>query len=594
MVKLEIEGQSIVPIDPLSISYKTPCFDVDSVERGYSLPFRIAQTPAIETALKNKKRVDSKADSQNVAAKLHFADTSKVGVFAINSSENGNYDGNFRSESRQTVANFEKVKLSDILPTVQIPQTVQNKWYFRIRLQSLATGYSMNINEFAFTSNTAADFAAQINLNFGENVATAVSTTEVQLVPLSTGVGYSIVNYTPYYNGITLLATSRTKAGAMRENCMIFIREALQTPRADVAFPMIYAPNLYEKGNTNFEGIVNYAEKTPTIWTLGDSLPQTDSKKWSFPFIPFVRVPYVLTKIAERMGIAAISGDFQEWNELQQLVIFNTNTLDNEMRDYEYQELKYTNALRSEIRLSDHVEDMTITDFLRRFCGYFGLYWRIEGAKMVFGKKENLFKVLDYIPTETIISNDFKREYIEKYGCVFSQKTNDSDSAIDNDMRSITMSSGENAYSLEAGTLAENQATIYTPAYYSAMLCWTEAKTEAKTSNLRFFFDRGEINNRRISASKARHGSLSLMTNSLFVNFHIKTVMYSTTAFKVEIDALLPIAVLQRILNFDYITYYVQSDKGNFLGALDELEVKEQNGKQTITRLKFKVLSKRI
>ena len=590
MVKLEIEGQSIVPIDPLSIAYKTPCFDVDSVERGYSLPFRIAQTPAIETALKNKKRVDSTSDSQNVPAKLHFADTSKVGVFAINNSENGNYDGNFRSESRQTVANFEKVKLSDILPTVQIPQTVQNKWYLEILVQSVPAQYIININNVSFESGVAIDLATLINNYFGENVATVLSSTLIELLPLSTGQGYRLI----YDNNIAILTSSRTKGAAMRENCMNFIRETLQTPRTDISFPMIYAPNLYEKGNTNFEGIVNYAEKTPTIWTLGDSLPQTESKKWSFPFIPFVRVPYVLTKIAERMGIATISGDFQEWNELQQLVIFNTNTLDNEMRDYEYQDLKYTNALKSEIRLSDHVEDMTITDFLRRFCGYFGLYWRIEDAKMVFGKKENLFKVLDYIPTETIVSNDFKREYIEKYGCVFSQKINDSDSAIDNDMRSITMSSGENAYALEAGTLAENQATIYTPAYYSQMLCWTEAKTEAKTSNLRFFFDRGEINNRRISASKARHGSLSLMTNSLFVNFHIKTVMYSTTAFKVEIDALLPVSVLQRILNFDYITYYVQSDKGNFLGALDELEVKEQNGKQTITRLKFKVLSKRI
>ena len=593
MVKLEIEGQIIVPIDPLSITYKTPCFDVDSIERGYSMPFRIAQIPAIETALKNKKRLDSKADYQNVSAKLHFANTSKQGVFAINNSENGFYDGNFRSESRATVANFEKVKLSDILLTIEIPQTVENKWYFQIRPQNIATGYSMNINGEPFSSNTAASFAADINTRFGENVATAVSSIEVQLVPLSTGVGYSIVNYTPYYNGITLSANSRTKAGAMRENCMIFIRNALLTPRSDVAFPMIYAPNLYEKNNPNFEGFVNFAEKMPTIWVLGDSAPQTESKKWSFPFIPFVRVPFILLKIAQRMGIEAIDGDFEEWQEMQQLCIFNTNTLDNEMRDYEFEELKYTNALKTEIRPSDHLEDMTITDFLRRFCGYFGLYWRIEGAKMVFGKKENLFEIINEIPFDTVVNASLKRTYIDKYGCVFSQKTTDSDSAIENDMRPMTLSKGENTYNLEAGTLAEKQGAMFSP-YYSGMLCWTEAKIETKTSNLRFFFDRGEVNNRRVSASKARYGDLSLMTSALLNRFHLKTVLYSTTAFNVELDILLPVAVLQNILNFESILYRIQTKNGNFLAALDELEVKEQNGKQSITHLKFKVLSKNI
>lgn len=584
----------------ISLSFVCPAFDDDSAERGYSLPFRLPHTPDLLTLLKSKQRLDTADVTDELSAKVAIETQDLAeGLYRVESSTNGFFDGHFENESRANLNSLGQLKIQNLMPTVAIPQTILNRWYFQLRPTGLATGYSMTIDGHPFATDNANSFASAINGALGETVAVSDGGFQVTLSPMADGHSYLIINTIPAYNGITLLSTSYTAVGAQRQNFLNFVSSSLTTPRTDMSFALMQNVNLYEGKNAAWSGLINFAEYSvvDSSWRTGFKVTSdlsgfwlsSDATAWKYAFVPFVRVSYILQKIAEAMGVTTVAGELVEWTELMTLLVYNNRSLDDVKQAYEFSELKYTNGYGVEIALKNHVPDMSAAEFLSEFCDDFGLSWKIDDERLLFTKKETL---VEGRPTTDwsgyLVAGSEERGYKRPRGFTFRYKNDDSDKATSTALASYIEGEGFEVIELPAGTLPEKVIEGAKTA------CFSEQIRSESVSQLRFMFDRGvqdeDADWRYLpTASSDSFGDLSLEPLAVLNVFWKELAKYRAYGWSFKALFELPVTEIRKVLMWETAMRRIETPNGAIDAAINTIEVTEKVNGSAAVKVDFLV-----
>ncbi len=582
------------PASSIALNFVCPAFDDDSSERGYSLPFRLPQTPDLLLLLKNKQRLDSLDVTDEIAAtvKVESQDIA-TGLYRVEGAPDGFFDGHFENKSRANLKSLAQIKIQNLMPTVAIPQTVLNRWYFQFRPISLATGYSMDIDGHPFATDNANSFASAVNIALGETVAVSDGAYLVTLSPMADGHAYKIINYTPTYNGITLTSNSITKPGAQRANFLNFVQTVLVTPRADMSFALMQNTNLYEGKNAAWSGLINFAEyrTLDDVWDVGfkstedfSGFEKSLEDAWKYTFVPFVRVPFVLLKIAEAMGVTALQGGaVSGWDELMTLLVENNRSLDDVLPAYEFSELKYTNAYAGQIALKNHLPDMSAAEFLSAFCNTFNLCWQIDDERLVFKPKDKLLRgqtANDWTPY--IVPKTEERGYKRNRGFTFRYANKDDDKATSSALASHIEGEGFEVIELETGTLPERLIAG------AKRGCFSERVRSEAVGHLRFIFERPvqeDVVNRGYlpTASSADFGTLSLEPVGLLAQYWRESAEYRAKGWSFSANFELTTTEIRKTLEWKNALRRIETPNGSIVAAIKTMEVTEKvNGRVAV------------
>ncbi|MBD3627583.1 hypothetical protein [Cyclobacterium sp.] len=159
-----------------------------------------------------------------------------------------------------------------------------------------------------------------------------------------------------------------------------------------IAFPMIYNPNLYEGANPIFDGIVNRYDDQGRLDTYNPSYYSfSDALQWQNTLIPFLYLTDVVKAIFAHLNIR-VSGEFFDDPLIKKLLVYNNRPIDfldvrqgavSQRRtpgnvdagddNPEQTNLIYQNVFDFNIRLSRHVPDMPVLDFLKAIKNTFFL-----------------------------------------------------------------------------------------------------------------------------------------------------------------------------------------------------------------------------
>jgi hypothetical protein len=586
------------PASSLSLNFVCPAFDDDSAERAYSLPIRLPLTADLQTLLQHRQRLDAQETGDSLTAKVQVESVDLAsGVYKLEKSPRGYLDGHFENNARANLASLAQWKLKSLLPTIDIEQSIPAKWYLQVRPQNLATGYAVSIDDTDYSSNTGPALRDAINNRIGETVAFWNSATlNVELSPPSNGRSFKIYNPIPYYNGITLVSTSHTPISAQRASFLGFVQSSLVQPREDLSFAMMQNDKLYDGKNPLWSGLINFAEyfTDDNAWRVGFS-NETDTQgfehtidetAWRYTYVPFVRVSYILKKIAEKMGVSVVNGELGEWSELMTLLVYNAKSLDSVQQAYEFKELKYTNGYAKKIVLGEHVPDMSAAEFLSQFCETYNLWWQIEDERLVFRKKDALLRgasARDW--SAFIVAGSEERGFKYEKGLRFSYKTDESDTATQ--FAAYTEGAGGELIELPTATLSDR---VYQDV--GKETCYAEQVRNDAVGVLRFMFDRGrhaEYAGReyQVTASRARLGVLSLVPPSVFLAFWQESARYRAKSWYFSASFNLPVSELRQALVWQYAMRRIETPNGSIEAAINTIEVTERVQGLSTVKIEF-------
>jgi hypothetical protein len=365
-------------------------------------------------------------------------------------------------------------------------------------------------------------FATEINTVLGLD-CTAVPAPPLRLEIRSVSQAVKLEPWIGTMEGFTLNSGYMNISEARQRNFTEFLKDSvLTTPREDVSFAYMYNPLFYEK-NTLFQGGINHATLNST-WGVGQNDSVVDPGNWRYNFVPFVRVRYILTKIAVAIGLPEIEGDFAEFVELMDdLILYNNYALDDEVREWQFKVStaevfeRYMNVHATSITLSNHVDDITAREFLRDFCETFNLTWREKQGRLLFSQKDQMLKQVSDLISEKIVPLSIERKFKKREGLILKHTADDKDAAVPIE-QNYTEGAGKTEITLPTGILAE----ITTRG--GRLCCYAEQKGSSKAkinegSVLRFMFDRGVQSisgGAYIQSATSSGGSLSLIPSALF------------------------------------------------------------------------------
>lgn len=590
----------LVPGSSVDLTFKSPVFDGASASRAYSLPFRIAATPYMLTELENIQRIDSIVEVKNLPSTIKFSQQDfEKGFFEIEESNSQYLDGHFKNDLRQYASDLESIKIHSLLPVIDIPQPQTGYWAFEPDAPFVGRSYFLHVNGSGVSYvATAVDtpysiaqyFATEI-YNTYQIVCNAIPAPPVRLEVISTGQSVRLQPWIGGMEGFTLLPGWRTYSAARQYNFTDFLKTTLSAPREDVSFGLMSNPKLYEN-NAAFQGTINQALK-PTgssVWVVGQNeaytvqgTPNGEGVQWAYTFVPFMRVRYILGKIADSLAVAGIAGDFEQFDELMSdLVVYNANPLDAVVKDWHFtiatatEVEKSTNVHATQIDLKNHIIDLSALDFLKVFCDTYNLYWDIVNGKLVFKWKDKLLRhPPQKLPTARVIPFSIKRGYKKNEGLALKYKTDDKNTAksVSNYIEGIAKTEIE----LPVSVLTEKQNV-------GRLCCYAEQKND-KPSSLCFMLDRGERLEQGGSVSYMQTasdnkdssgntiGGVSLLPPALF-NWawreHARLLAYG---FPIKYQMNLKIQDLIIIKSWESGLYRIETPNGSAVIAFDTVDI---------------------
>ena len=605
-IKIEDEWAELMPQTQVDISFKSPVFDADHAARNYSLPHRIAASPVMLTRLKNMHRLDTTVDSKSLIEKIYidhqFLDE---GVFEVEKVTPQYMDGHFANNVRQYVSDLGNTQLYNLLPIIEIPQTLRAHWGFVVDWAQNMAGkfYSMYINgsTISYTAQ-ASDTPLTVSLYFVNKIQAdfgiPANNTYSRIDIFSNGEIVRLHPWASELQGLHLQADWLSFAQARQQNFTNFIKECFDNPRDDISFGFMKNPKFYDNKNLQWVGEINSVYKViGSEWVPNKNafIKITEESvatkgHWEYNYVPFVRVRYILKLIAQSLDLADIGGDFDEWIELMSdLVVYNFFALDEVLQEWQFdisnntEAEKAANVCATKIDLKNHMPDMSARDFLKDFCETFNLYWDIVNGRLFFKKKDNLLTGQpSAIIQSKLVPNSIERSYKKRQGLSLNFKRDESDIAIP--ISPYSEGDGKTDIVLPSGILAENFL-------FQARCCYAEQIGNSglsKTGNtlaLRFMLDKGvqfRSNNlvqyvqtatENKDSSGGLIGAVSLAPSAIYEWAWHELARLKANGFPISFKVDLDINQIQKIKTWDTALYRIQTPDGSAVVAIDELSV---------------------
>ena len=496
----------LLPDVKMNVVTINPAFDQSVVGRAFSFPFRIPRTSRNLAMLRHFSRLDARYRENEFPARIYLdTDLYQTGVIKI--IEVGeDIEATFNNQERRLIDYFSRLKLRDLMDSIQIPQTIEPQWVWKLQGGGPITVFKISINEDVFSVATLAEdvagplLVAQINDKY---LGVASYEPAGDYLTISPGWDYDpfIVRSCPAW-GMEIQNFTNT-AKAREENFRAWVSDLRDNPADWGCFPYMRWSNFYQLDGGGYGGIsiafVNTIFGSPGIGYAAAENPPTDlPNRWNQVYVPHLRVKYVLDKIMDAIErLTGWTGTLYDEDDTNRCLILNNYALDQEQTDYwpdnDIDELKadqYLNRHQTQVPLKELAPNMTALEFIEQFCGVRNLYITTNGSTSVeFRRRKD--QVND-------VPKDW-RAYLQQPRTLYVLDRQGAGlKYVDEPLEKATVPGQLLPINADAGRQTEIAGTLY-DVVAPVPCCYTvspgrssEWKTgEAEDATLRFFFERG-------------------------------------------------------------------------------------------------------
>ena len=386
MLNLRINNADYLDLEAetaISFTLINPAFDARGVARTFTYPVTIPLTERTLQHIKHANRLDTQTRQKYLPADVQLdGNDFEQGRALVQEYTDQEMQIAFQNDSLSQLDGLNRIKLRDLLGTINIPQTTQA----RLALTPGAgPNFSITINGNLYTSGglgidriVAINDLVQDILDDYPGTVQYDSVNDLMIFTVEEGpygVQFTVTNFTE--NDRT------TNADAQEQNLQAYITAAA-AGNEPVAFPVVYAPQFYPR-NLRFRRYINH--RIGGVYLTND----TDTEfGWLTTYVPYVRLRYILDQLAAELGITDIVFDLPtaEAADLNDLLIYNNVSLDELQYDIFIPEGYSTekNGFKTTINLADHVPDYTADELLNRLRQSFNLHIAFERNRLFLRK----------------------------------------------------------------------------------------------------------------------------------------------------------------------------------------------------------------
>lgn len=411
MIRLELNNTALSLDEKarLTIRLHNPAFDTALVSRAYSFPFSIPATGKNLRALGHINRIDVRPINEQLAAQLTSSAGKVIGGFVeVGSVRSNRIELTFKNEARNVLDTLSALNIQDIMPLHVIPQTVLPFWEVRPLAITGTPANAIAINGETYTplTNTTADeignsLAFFINVDY-PGIATYNNTTEILRIEPGDVDVWDISYTTNEFVDVD----SVTVGQAREQNFRAWIESLLVTPDARFAFPQVYAPVFYsengENRNPTYQRYLNWNRNG--VYNSFVSYQDDETKGLKRPFIPFLRIAYILDAIAMAAGFTGWEDEAVPRVELEKMLCFNNVALEaysteraegdrfaDDVSNPPSENLSVYNYHAHTINVGAHAPGMTASAFLKAYATLRNARIEVEDNYLKFvSKKEQI------------------------------------------------------------------------------------------------------------------------------------------------------------------------------------------------------------
>lgn len=388
MLEISIEGQP-VDLDPsaaINVTSVSPIFDKDAVDRKFSFPFQLPQSPRNRQLRRHAQRLDAAFRAGDRPAQIRFAGNLLLtGKMRQTSVSDGREEVSVTNDPLEIWKKLEKIKINTLLETLDL--TVGQDppvWEFGM---AVLGNYQITIDGAIFSQSVGSFPEIQ---TAGEAFSNAINITFPGMATFNTGssrleLDAFLVEQHPVEAFNLFVIDDYLNVGLFYfKSVAEHIVAANNSPTATHCFPMLKWDGFY--GDKNHQWAVNYGVTNNCIdGTLLENLtmaPDDEDLRWWNTVVPCVRIPYILNKIAEALGDYVWDGAVWDDADFQSIVHVSNLSLDLYREDL-YSDLnRYKkNVFKPEIILNNHVPDITAAELINTLCNTFSL--RLQSAEGV-------------------------------------------------------------------------------------------------------------------------------------------------------------------------------------------------------------------
>jgi hypothetical protein len=414
----------------VNLTLINPAFDEALVARVFTFPFTLPTTGANARALGHAYRLDVRAAETVLPASIQLDSGLTVdGSATIGTVRNNRIEATFKNAPRVSADVLNDTKLNEIMGALVVPQTVLPYWKYAFIPTPFALSFEiyMVINGETYGSTiyvpanypaALAQLAADINVDYPGMATYNASNNTIDIFPTLEQLPIDV--YTPPqtlqdpYGRTDLLNEYefRTLGQSRLTNFKDFIDGALVTPLEEVTFPMVKMARLFHSGeqtkNPFHKGAINANRDYSYLVTNAQS--EDLANGYSYPIIPFLRIPYILDRIADRLGLTGWGIVGYDNSLFEKAYLYNGVCLEDSQRERKiefwrntfdvgqpldpnfpilYAEFVQYLYYATEIDLNNHVPDISIKTFLNEFCKLLNVWIDVRTDQMVLTPKVN-------------------------------------------------------------------------------------------------------------------------------------------------------------------------------------------------------------
>lgn len=446
----------------LSITLSCPIFDPDRVARTFSLPFKIPLTPANRKAILHANRFDAHNSWDPTSARLFVGGGEfDNGEFVVLGSNDKEIDAVFRNAPTTLLDDLDKIKIYEILETVDIDQIIEAvatltvhppPFAYQIRVGSIDYTLGIGGSSSMTTGEVALYFANLINADY-PGMAEATST-ELKLD------SFKIDEYPVFFSGLSgfTVASYISSGQASQANFLNHVETLFDTPADTHVFPVVRWRSFYEGKNKLYVEIVNPCFDGTAL----QNEPNEEETLFKYTYIPFIRLKYILNRIKEHVGIGYLAG-YVDDPEFQRLILPNNYSCDRSYRSYydTSDSYLYLNGFVPEIDLNAHVPRMSALDLIKKLAASLNLIIEYKDGGLYFSKVIDLLSLPPANWTKYVDNNGISLKLKQPKGLVLDYVENTKDAEPKSgQLGKYTLGAGGNNQYLPFNTFVEFGADL--------------------------------------------------------------------------------------------------------------------------------------
>lgn len=492
-IKVNEEWLDLNPKTQANITMNNPIFDRESVSRVFSYPFKLPATPRNRNKLKHVNRLDVRPEQTELPAQLWIQGVMfEEGILEVTGGTKETITVVFKNIPRQFVEDLDKFYINDILDNTSIPRTVPARSDYTL-------GDPPGL--YLFTING-------VNLSYNSQPGDDMEDVQINLAAEINGTYPGLAGYTPSTNQFHLETTTleelvvthsiniafvsqKTVSESKMESFMDFFEDTITTPLTEASFPVVQSSDFYKGLNPDFQQYINFYHPSGNILNTF----YTATPGWEHTFVPYIRIPYLLSKIAENAGATSIDGVYDD-SDFQELILHNNYAID-EVSDEEIvgAGTQYLNHYKTSIDFNDHVPRMKGRAFFSALMRSLNLYYEVGDQTVTL---KNKIIPLQQIPINWTdraeVDYDMKRKKDNGFTLRYAEDETDNASVQDEQI----IGAGEEIIELEFGALNTIKQTnlVHSTNEWKHPYSWQTGSSDElelgkNKYSFRLFFDRG-------------------------------------------------------------------------------------------------------